>query len=216
MTTGEGGMVVTDDQLLFRRCQAAQDIGHSRNLAGRLVVDPQVLLWGLGTRMSELQGALGRAQLKKLDRVTEAMRSAKMRLKESLRDIPGMSFRVLEDPSGDNGAFLITLYRDGSTARSAAARLAALGLLLTHFDSWGFHLYYNLPALVKKASSSPDGFPWTHPLNAGSTYDYDKGALPRTDAIFERSVIQAVPSNLTERDMHDLIRIYHQMAKEIL
>ncbi|MGA2764445.1 MAG: DegT/DnrJ/EryC1/StrS family aminotransferase [Spirochaetia bacterium] len=223
MTTGEGGMVVTDDELLFKRCQAAQDIGHSRNLAGRLIVDPQVLLWGFGTRMSELQGAVGRAQLKKLDLITKAMRDAKMRLKESLRKIEGLSFRTLEDPLGDNGAFLITLYRDGETARKVAAELAALGLrggegslLLSHFDTWGFHLYYNLPALVRKASTSPDGFPWTHPLNAGSNYYYDKGALPQTDGIFERSMIQAIPSNLTDRDVQDLIRIYLDMAREIL
>jgi 8-amino-3,8-dideoxy-alpha-D-manno-octulosonate transaminase len=36
MTTGEGGMIVTNERLLFKRCQAAQDIGHSRNLKGRL------------------------------------------------------------------------------------------------------------------------------------------------------------------------------------
>ena len=223
MTTGEGGMVITPDALLFKRCQAAQDIGHSRNLEGRLTVDPQVLLWGLGTRMSELQGALGRVQLRKLDEITDVMRKAKLRLKDSLRDVRPIGFRKIEDPAGDNGAFLITMYPDGETARKAAATLAALGLrggagglLLSHFDTWGFHLYYNLPALVKKASTSPDGFPWTHPLNEGSNYSYDKGALPQTDGIFQRSVIQAIPSNVTDDDIQDLIKIYHAMAKNVL
>jgi 8-amino-3,8-dideoxy-alpha-D-manno-octulosonate transaminase len=223
MTTGEGGMVVTDDELLFKRAQAAQDIGHSRNLAGRLTVDPQVLLWGLGTRMTELQGAVGRAQLKKLDKITTVMREAKLRIKTALDGIANLDFRRIEDPQGDNGAFLITLYPDAERARRAAKELAALGikagpdsLLLCHFDDWGFHLYYNLPALVKKASTSSDGFPWTHPLNKDSNYNYDKGALPNTDALFLRAVIQAIPSNITEEDVRDIIEIYRRMADEVL
>jgi hypothetical protein len=77
-------------------------------------------------------------------------------------------------------------------------------------------LYYNLPALVQKASTSPDGFPWTRQLNAQSDYIYDQGALPQTDAIVERSVIQAIPSNVTKEDIQDLIAIYRAMAGDVL
>lgn len=223
MTTGEGGMVITGDELFFRRCQAAHDIGHSRNLAGRLEVDPQVLLWGSGTRMSELQAAFGLAQLRKLDRITNAMRSAKYKIRAALSDIRGIRFRRIDDPDGDNGSFLITMYPTADIARRMAEKLKCLGIkagcggnLLFHFDDWGFHLYYNMPALVKKASTSPDGFPWTHPLNKESVYNYDKGALPKTDALFERSVIQAVPSNCSRQDVEDVIEAYQRAACDVL
>lgn len=223
MTTGEGGMVITNDEVLFKRSQAAHDIGHSRNLSGRLEVDPQVLLWGLGTRMSELQAAFGLAQLSKLDRIVHAMRSAKYQIRAVISGIRGLQFRRIEDPSGDNGAFLITIYPTADIARRMAEKLKCLGIkagpggnLLFHFDDWGFHLYYNMPALVKKAGSSPDGFPWTHPLNKESVYNYDKGALPETDALFERSVIQAVPSNCSRRDVEDVIEAYKKAACNVL
>ena len=223
MTTGEGGMVVAADSLLMRRAEAAQDIGHSRNLAGRLAVDPNVLLWGLGARMSELQAAFGLAQLRKLDRIANAMRQAKYRLRESLAGLPGVKLRRIDDPSGDNGAFLVTTYPTRDAARAMVERLRRLGidngpdgLLLCHFEDWGFHLYYNMPALVKKASTSGDGFPWTHPLNLHSVYDYDQGALPRTDDLFARSVIQAVPSNCTAADADDIIEAYRAAAAEVL
>jgi len=223
MTTGEGGMVVTRDELLFKRCQAAQDIGHGRNLAGRLVVEPHVLLWGLGARMSELQAAYGLPQLRRLDTVTATLRSAKYRIRDAVCKIPGIGVRRVDDRQGDNGAFLITTYATPDLARNMAQELKALGMrtgpggmFLTHFDSWGFHLYYNLPALVLKASTSPDGFPWTHPLNKDSVYDYDKGALPRTDALFERSVIQAIPANLVEQDIEDIIGAYQEAARRVL
>ena len=223
MTTGEGGMVVTNDWLLFKRCQAAQDIGHSRNLKGRLEVDSQVLLWGVGARMTELQGAFGLAQLRKLDRISGAMRSAKYRVRTALADIPDIQVRRVDDPAGDNGSFLITTYSTPEASQEMTKELLALGIkagpggnLLCHFTNYGFHLYYNLPALVKKASTSPDGFPWTHPLNQDSHYDYEKGALPQTDELFASSIIQAIPSNCTDKDVGDIIEAYFRAARHVL
>ncbi len=223
MTTGEGGMLVMSDELLYKRSQAAQDIGHSRNLTGRLEVNPDVLLWGLGARMSELQGAFGLAQLRKLDKITNVMRSAKYRIRSALSEIEGLRFRKVDDPEGDNGSFLITIYPTAEAAREMARELTEMGIRggensshLCHFENWGFHLYYNLPALVKKASTSPDGFPWTHPLNKDSVYDYDKGSLPQTDELFSKTVIQAIPSNISEQDVNDIIEAYQIAAKKIL
>ena len=223
MTTGEGGMVITDNKLLFQRRQAAQDIGHSRNLAGRLKVDSRILLWGLGVRMTELQAAMGLAQLKKLNRITSAMRKAKYRIRSVLADIRAISLRRINDPKGDNGSFLITTYPTPGKAKRMVERLKTLGvqsgpdsLLPCYFKQWSFHLYYNMPALVKKASTSPDGFPWTHPLNKDGIYEYDKGTLPRTDNLFSRSVIQAIPSNSSDKDAAMIVKAYQTAAKEIL
>ncbi|MFH0797216.1 MAG: DegT/DnrJ/EryC1/StrS family aminotransferase [Candidatus Omnitrophota bacterium] len=223
MTTGEGGMVITNDELFYKRSLAAHDIGHSRNLAGRLVVDPKVLLWGLGTRMSELQAAFGLAQLRKLNKITDAMRTAKYKIRTAVSNLPGITLRRMDDPKGDNGSFLITSYPTPEKAKRMSERLKILGvqagpdsLLLCYFEQWGFHLYYNMPALVKKASTSPDGFPWTHPLNKNSVYEYDKGSLPRTDDLFSRSVIQAIPSNSRAKNAAMIIKAYRTAAKEIL
>jgi len=59
MTSGEGGMVVTRNEGLYRRAFAIHDLGYPRNDAGRLVMDdPALQLWGIGCRMSELTGAV--------------------------------------------------------------------------------------------------------------------------------------------------------------
>ena len=223
MTAGEGGMVITDQELLFRRSQAAHDVGLPRNLAGRLELDPQTMLWGLGCRMSELQGAFALAQLRKLDRITGTMRSAKYRIREALAQLPGLTLRRLEDTAGDNGAFLITTYPTAEQSRAMEAKLRALGvengpegILLCHFRDWSFHLYFNISALVSKASTSPDGFPWTHPLNAESVYDYHEGALPQTDDLFSRSLIMAIPANLTSEDVDQIIEAYRRAAGQVL
>lgn len=220
MTTGEGGMVVTPDYVLYKRCQAAHDVGHSEDFDGRL---PPTVLWGLGTVMTELQAAMGLVQLGKLPQIVGRMRAAKRRLRAALAGIPGIELRRLDDPDGDNGSFLITRYRDFPTAAAMAARLIALGLtcgphgrLVHHFPDWGFHLYSNIPQLVHRLSNSPDGFPWTHPANRDNLPDYAPGSLPRTDDLFARSVLQAIPADATDRDTDDMIAIYRRAAAEVL
>lgn len=220
MTTGEGGMVVTDDYRLYKRCQAAHDVGHSEDFAAG---GPPTVLWGVGTVMTELQAALGLVQLRRLPAIVQAMHTTKYRLVHHLRSIAGIGLRSVADQPGDNGAFLITRYADAATAAAMARRLVELGLscgpqgrLLHYLPDWGFHIYYNIPQLTSKLSNSPDGFPWTHPANRESDYSYAKGSLPRSDDLFARSVLQAVPSFATEQDVLDMIRIYQQAAAEVI
>lgn len=220
LSTGEGGMVVTSDYALYKRCQAAYDVGHSVDFARG---GAPTVLWGLGTVMTELQAALGLIQLRKLPAITGAMRAAKQLLRRELAQIPGLTLRRLEDPQGDNGAFLLTRYRDAATAAAMARRLVELGLVcgpqgqLVHYlPDWGFHIYYNIQQLTRKLSNSADGFPWTHPENQHAPARYDRGTLPRSDELFACSVLQAVPSDTTAQDAADMAGIYRQAAAELL
>ena len=66
MTAGDGGMVVSDDDALFRRIVALHDLGYARNDQGRLdTSDETCQLWGIGARMSDLAGAMALAQSRK-------------------------------------------------------------------------------------------------------------------------------------------------------
>jgi hypothetical protein len=53
-------------------------------------------------------------------------------------------------------------------------------------------------------------------LNKDSVYDYDKGALPRTDELFARAVIQAIPSGSSDRDVGDMIEAYRRAAEDVM
>lgn len=220
MSTGEGGMVVTSDYALYKRCQAAHDIGHSEDFARG---GPPTLLWGLGTVMSELQAAMGLVQLRKLPTIVSAMRAAKSLLRRELAGIRGLTLRRIEDEAGDNGSFLLTRYPDAQTAAAMARRLVELGLrcgpqgqLVHYLPDWGFHLYSNIPQLTHKLSNSPDGFPWSHPENRAAPRSYALGTLPRSDALFARTVLQAIPSDAPLTDAADMAAIYRQAAAEVM
>jgi 8-amino-3,8-dideoxy-alpha-D-manno-octulosonate transaminase len=167
--------------------------------------------------MSEIAGAIGRVQLRKLPKVIAAMRRAKAQIKAGIADLNGIKFKRINDAKGDTGAFLILILPAALKARRFAEVLNAhkifAGLSQTmRVADFGMHVYFNIHSLVEKRSNSADGFPWTLPANRRSNYDYHKGAMPRSDALMERSIIMPIPSVMTRRDIADTIRGIRQAA----
>lgn len=85
ITTGEGGMIICKDPDVLDRAKAYHDHGHENN--------PNLPRWkdsrsssGFNYRMSELQGAVGIAQLKKLPFIVEMQRRNADRIKALLND----------------------------------------------------------------------------------------------------------------------------------
>jgi len=209
ITAGEGGLLVMDDETLYLRANAAHDLGVP--WSGEMPDDSKgIHLWGAGARMSELAAAVLRAQLAKLDAIVAHSRESKHRIQEALSDLEGIGWRRVDDPEGECGAFMIAMFDRPEEASGFAARATAAGLPCTHLPNYGLHVYYNILALVKKASNSPDRFPWTHPANADSVYDYAKGALLKTDALLGRSVVLPIPSCLTEEQEESFVGLFRK------
>ena len=86
MTTGEGGMVLSKDPELARRARVWADKGWNYDPKA-----PDHEFMGLNYRMTELQGAVGRAQLAKLPAMVEARLKSVGALLEMIEDIPGVT-----------------------------------------------------------------------------------------------------------------------------
>ncbi len=89
MTTGEGGMVVTNDGGVAERVKLLRDHGQAEKY---LHVE-----LGYNLRMTSIQAAIGRVQLRKLDRFNEARRRNAKELSERLSKVPGVEVPY-EDP----------------------------------------------------------------------------------------------------------------------
>ena len=85
VTTGEGGMVVTNDRALAERVRVLRDHGME---PGRRYWHPVL---GFNYRLTNLQAALGVAQLEKLDEILAAKRRVAERYAAGLRDRPGIT-----------------------------------------------------------------------------------------------------------------------------
>ncbi|HHY55465.1 MAG TPA: DegT/DnrJ/EryC1/StrS family aminotransferase, partial [Chloroflexi bacterium] len=86
ITTGEGGMLTTDDDALAARCRMLRD--HA--------MPPQRRYWhdevGFNYRMTNLQAAVGVAQMERIDSFIRRKREIAARYREELADIPGITF----------------------------------------------------------------------------------------------------------------------------
>jgi dTDP-4-amino-4,6-dideoxygalactose transaminase len=83
VTTGEGGMITTDDQALADFCRLWRNHGMATLAGRRLFVAP-----GYNFRMSELSAVLGLAQMQRLDALVQRRRELAHRLTEALRNLP--------------------------------------------------------------------------------------------------------------------------------
>ncbi len=94
ITCGEGGAIITNDRELYTTADAYADHGHDhigndRGLEGHPIL-------GTNFRISELNAAVGLAQLRKLDFILEKQRSHKKAIKDALAEFAEITFR--EDP----------------------------------------------------------------------------------------------------------------------
>jgi len=209
ITAGEGGIIVTDDETLYLRANAAHDLGVPWS-GGLPVQDSPHAMWGAGARMNEIAAAIIRVQLRKLDAITAHMRASKYRIREALSDLPGLQWRRIKDREGDSGPFIVAMFATPEAAGRFAREASARGLTCTHLPDYGLHVYCNVKALIEKRSNSADGFPWTHPANAALVRDYRRGALPKTDELLARSVVCPVPSNLTPSQENEYTAVFRE------
>jgi perosamine synthetase len=94
ITTGEGGLVVTKDPVLARRIEL-----FINKAWGYGDENPDHYFLALNYRMSELQGAVGLAQLDRLEAAVIRRISLANKLTSYLRNIPGVTTPVLREQS---------------------------------------------------------------------------------------------------------------------
>jgi len=95
ITTGEGGMFVTNDAALAQAVRVVRDHGAStsdlqRHLGPRSYVLPEFAVVGSNYRMTDFQGALGVEQMKRLEWLLGERSRRARRYDELLRAVPGI------------------------------------------------------------------------------------------------------------------------------
>jgi 8-amino-3,8-dideoxy-alpha-D-manno-octulosonate transaminase len=142
MTTGEGGMIIARDHDVLERAKAFHDHGHENN--------PKLPRWedsrtssGFNFRMSEMQGAVGLAQLRKLDFIIEKQIENKNKIINALSNIKNQLFEFRQKPkdSKDTSEALIILTESNQKARVIRDKLLAKGYgtkILPEAITWHF------------------------------------------------------------------------------
>jgi len=94
ITTGEGGMIATNNLDWYKLCIEYRDHGHENNPEKPRGRDTHRIP-GFNFRTTELNAAIGIQQLKKLDYIVESNRRNYTILKNEISDINGLKFRKI-------------------------------------------------------------------------------------------------------------------------
>jgi perosamine synthetase len=185
ITTGEGGMVVTDDAELYDRLRYLKNLAFPLGDARRYDHDEI----GFNYRMSNLHAALGCAQLEKADEYVQQRRCNAAMYNERLRDIPGLQLPV-ERPWAKNTYWMygVVCQDELGVSRDDLVReLAATGVETRNF----FKPMHQQKAIQDYGFRAPEPMPHSEFLGQRGLYLPSSSSLSEAEIDYVADAIRA-------------------------
>ena len=186
-TTGEGGMVTTDDPALAERARRFRNHGITVDASERFSRGEwhyEMVDLGFNYRLTDVQCALGLSQITRLDAMLARRRAIATRYRAHLRGLPGLAPQAL--PAGREHAWhifpiLLDLDRLAGDRRAIFAALRAEGIgVNVHYIPVYWHPYYQ-------------------------RLGYAKGLCPVAEALYERLITLPLFPAMTDGDVDDVL-----------
>src|SRR4030042_1472205 len=210
ITTGEGGMVITIDLDLYHRAEWYHDHGHDHLSPVSRALDGRTIL-GFNYRMNEIQGALGLAQIRKLDRVIAAQRKNKAAIKEALAPTPGLKFRAILDPEGDSATFLAFNLPGEEQTLAFQKALKAEGIDTVRFKDNFWHYVPNWEHFLAKSTANSKQHPFSDPRNRKVAYS--RKAIPHAEDLLGRTLIMGMNVKMSAAKIRAIRKGIEKAAK---
>lgn len=170
ITTGEGGIITTDDPNLVRRLRALRNHGQDSEAA-----TPDFILPGFNYRMTEFQAALGITQMGKLDRIIAARRALAAGYDQLLAETPLQAPFVVADALPVYQSYVTLLPDIAIPRRAALIQELKMQGVETNIGTW----HMPLTTYFRKR------------------YDYEPGDFPVVDSVFDKSLTLPLYESMT-------------------
>lgn len=204
ITSGEGGMVVTDDEELWKRAVMYHDV-----IGAQMRGFPrEELLCGVNYRMPEMSAAVSLVQLRKLPGLIDGMRARKRMMMAGMADIAqqrGVQFQRSHDPDGDGSVALIFFMETPELAEKTAAALHAENIgasMLYTPDDMDYHVYAHWVPIMEQRLWSQAENPYA---GAQREIHYDHHMCPRSLDWLGRAVHLNVNPLFTNEDIEETV-----------
>ncbi len=209
ITCGSGGMVLTNDEKKRKIASLFLDKCYDREAGKR---NPFFL--APNYQMTELQGAVALAQLKKLNGIIERRNTLGSQLTDYLQQIPGITPQLV--PEGCRHSYFLFLFRVDLqelhvSLEEFSKALAAEGIPNSpHLITGGMCEYqYDI---FRNRSAFPNSL---HPfVNSGLATDvsYHDGLCPNAEKAFTETINLAINEFYTEQDIKEMAAAIEKVA----
>jgi len=209
--TGEGGVIVTDDDALAERLQLIRNHGEMV-VRGKGLKDLTNMV-GYNYRMTEIEAAIGSEQLKKLDSLLTPRIEAAEYLSMHLSKIPGITTPAAR-PDVRHGYYLYGVRYDekkvGIPRDRFVEALNSEGIPM--IKGYTEPLYY-APLYQQRIAFGRHGFPFSYEGYKG-TVSYDRGICPVAERMWKKElmVTNVCRAGVTQEDLMDVVLAFEKVA----
>jgi dTDP-4-amino-4,6-dideoxygalactose transaminase len=171
ITTGEGGMVITNDEEIARTLQSLRDHGASksdlaRHHGNRSYILPDFDIVGYNYRMTDFQGAVGSVQMDRLEWILEQRTRLAQRYDLALKNISWLRSPVLPSTYKHGYQSYVCFFQpEEPTIKNVADLNARRNKLMDELDTAGIatrpgtHAVHMLGFYREKYGINPEDFP---------------------------------------------------------
>lgn len=212
--TGEGGILVTDDDAIAEKLQLIRNHAEAV-VAGKGVTDLSNML-GYNFRLGEIECAIGIEQLKKLNGFVASRQHAAERLTQGLAGLEGLKTPVVQ-PDCTHVYYVYPMLLDVDQLGVSRARfveaLEAEGVVGLAAGYANVHL---LPMYQKKIAYGSSGFPWTSDI-CRREVSYAKGICPVAEALHDSNYLgfEMCLHQLTDPEVDAVVRAFKKVWSNI-
>ena len=218
--TGEGSLVVTNDDTLAERLQLIRN--HAEAVVEDKGVSNIINMVGHNFRLTEIQAAIGREQLKKLDALIEGRIKNVAYIAERCQDMPGVR-PARERPDVKHVYYMQPFLYDEEVVgvprekffAAVKAELAPSVLQEEEGVLMGqgyVKPIYQLPIFQKQIAFGSKGFPFRSEFYKGVAR-YEKGMCPVVERLHEKELItnDLMRPGMEKKDLDDVIEAFKKV-----
>lgn len=210
ITCGEGGAVITNSEAYKVHADQYQDHGHDHFGNDRGAETHPTL--GYNYRISELNAAVGIAQLRKLDAILEIQKRNYTLVRNALASIEGVTFRRVPEGGEENYSFLNFFLPSEALTQKAHKALGATGVdgcFYWYTNNWhyinGWGHLKNLDTLGAVPSEVKN-----------QLQDLNNTDFSKSDAWISRTISSLVKIGLTEAQVQERAQKMATAISEVL
>jgi len=211
---GEGGIVVTDNDDFAERLQLIRN--HAEVVVKEKGVKNLVNMVGFNYRMTEIEAAISREQLKKLESLHKPRIYAAAYLTKNLSTIEGITTPVTK--KNVRHGFYVFAIRYNQTLHKLSRNkiVAALKAEGVPIDGGYVEPIYLEPLYQNKIAFGKDGFPFTYEGYKG-TLKYNKGLCPVTERMHYNEVMTTniCHANISREDLDDVLNAFEKVFNNL-
>ncbi|MBN1380931.1 MAG: DegT/DnrJ/EryC1/StrS family aminotransferase [Deltaproteobacteria bacterium] len=205
LTVGEGGIILTDDEALYRKMEYYHDHGHVHSKEHDRGADAKSGL-GVNYRLSEIQGALGLVALDKMPMALGRLRATKKKILDAVAET-GITPRPMNDGEGDTATHVIFLLPTAEAAKKFAAATKEAGSPCGIIAENTWHYAKHWQALEDMGEQEFFGT---------KTPSYALETMAKSDAILSRAVMFGLNIIMDDASVEKIITAIKAGAKAAL